>query len=566
MKHKNLTLVIIVGTLALSLTTIFLTNRSSNQRLAMNTQAATVSTEANLKVAFMGDAALGKTAEDVLTLIKNESAAAVVHVGDFEYKNNPGAFDAQIQKILGTSIPYFGVPGNHDTANWSGTGGYKEVLSNRSGSFCTGDYGSQAYCNFKGLGLMLLGVGTTVSKDNAAQMNFIKTAAASNTWKICNWHKNQNAMQIGGKGDEVGWGAFEACREAGAIIMSGHEYSYERTKTLISTTNQTVDPSCNSVTAPCIGPGKAIVIVTGLAGASMRDQQRCLPAVAPYGCKGEWAKIYSTTQGSVHGALFMVFNYNGDPNKAHGYFKNVNGQVIDDFVVTAAGGTGGPTATPGSGIPSNTPSAGCAKRSQGDANCDNAIDITDFEIFRKEYTGQLSTKSADYDGDGSVTVADFEAWRKGYFGISASTTSTTGISPTISSTSPTPTRTTTNTPQQVSKGIWISTEEIAKLPMSGSGWTNVKAAADSNWGSANLGDNDSPHDILTLAGALVAVRTNNAAMRSKTIAGLNSAMQSPLTRALELGRGLQTYIIAADIIGYRDAAFMSWVQKMVHVK
>ncbi len=50
-------------------------------------------------------------------------------------------------------------------------------------------------------------------------------------------------------------------------------------------------------------------------------------------------------------------------------------------------------------------------------------------------------------------------------------------------------------------------------------------------------------------------------MREKTIAGLKSAMGSKFARALELSRGLQTYIIAADIIGYRDAAFVAWVVK-----
>jgi hypothetical protein len=53
-------------------------------------------------------------------------------------------------------------------------------------------------------------------------------------------------------------------------------------------------------------------------------------------------------------------------------------------------------------------------------------------------------------------------------------------------------------------------------------------------------------------------------MRTKTIAGLQSATKSGLARALELSRGLQTYIIAADIIGYHDPTFESWVRQMVN--
>jgi hypothetical protein len=59
-----------------------------------------------------------------------------------------------------------------------------------------------------------------------------------------------------------------------------------------------------------------------------------LPDAPPYGCKGEWAKIYTSNQNAQFGALFITFNVDGDPNKAHGYFKTVNGQIVDEFDVT----------------------------------------------------------------------------------------------------------------------------------------------------------------------------------------------------------------------------------------
>lgn len=117
-----------------------------------------------------------------------------------------------------------------------------------------------------------------------------------------------------------------------------------------------------------------------------------------------------------------------------------------------------------------------------------------------------------------------------------------------------------------SLGIWMSQSEILALPMSGTGWSHVLNAANSSWGSANLSDNNSNHDIKTLAGALVAVRKGDSAMADKTIAGLQSAMKSGLSRTLELSRGLQTYVIAADIIGYRDAGFQTWVRKMLNAQ
>jgi hypothetical protein len=142
-------------------------------------------------------------------------------------------------------------------------------------------------------------------------------------------------MQVGGKSDEVGWVAYETCREHGAIIATGHEHSYSRTKTLVSTQHQTVDwewPEPNSLR---VAPGATFVFVSGLGGRSVRDQERCLPTTYPYGCNGEWAKIYTSDQGAQPGALFIEFHVDGNPNLARGYFKNINGEIIDEFTVTA---------------------------------------------------------------------------------------------------------------------------------------------------------------------------------------------------------------------------------------
>jgi len=39
---------------------------------------------------------------------------------------------------------------------------------------------------------------------------------------------------------------------------------------------------------------------------------------------------------------------NGDPNKAHGYFKTVSGQIVDEFDITKGSATVRPTpAAPG---------------------------------------------------------------------------------------------------------------------------------------------------------------------------------------------------------------------------
>ena len=79
-------------------------------------------------------------------------------------------------------------------------------------------------------------------------------------------------MQVGGKSDEMGWEVYETCRRLGAIVETGHEHSYSRTKTLSNIQTQTVDSSCSSATALCVGLGRTFVNVVGLGGNSVRDQ------------------------------------------------------------------------------------------------------------------------------------------------------------------------------------------------------------------------------------------------------------------------------------------------------
>lgn len=67
--------------------------------------------------------------------------------------------------------------------------------------------------------------------------------------------------------------------------------------------------------------------------------------------------------------------------------------------------------------PSPTGTQGCALKPKGDADCNNRIDLIDFEVWRKEFMGTLTSKSTDFNASGAVDLVDFEAWRKGYFGI-----------------------------------------------------------------------------------------------------------------------------------------------------
>lgn len=295
------------------------------------------STPPNLKVAFIGDQGNGAAALAVLGLIRDEDADMVLHQGDFDYEDDPEMWDATITGVLGDDFPYFASVGNHDEDSFRGSGGYQEKLSRRlgrvSGASCIGDLGVKSACRYQGLFFVLSGAGTM----GRGHEDYIREqlAADNSIWRICSWHKNQTALQLGEKDDDVGWGPYEACREAGAIIATGHEHTYSRTKTLVSTRRQTVDPDWSDPLSVRVAPGATFVFVSGLGGYGIRNQDRCLPAAYPYGCNGEWASIYTSDQGAQYGALFIEFHVDGDPNRARGYFKNIDGEVVDEFTITS---------------------------------------------------------------------------------------------------------------------------------------------------------------------------------------------------------------------------------------
>jgi hypothetical protein len=299
---------------------------------ASDTVPARIAPPANLKVAFIGDSGAGEDFARVLRLIRSEKADLVMHQGDFDYDGSPSTFETAINRVLGANFPYFVSVGNHDEGDWKKYAGifkarYKRVDARPS----TEDWSSQMYSlSYKGLSMVFIG-----ENGDGAFPAFITNTFARDPhiWKICSWHENQTAMQVGTKEDEMGWGVYEACREAGAIVATAHEHSYHRTKTLTSMANQTVDPSCSDPANVCVSPGRTFVFVSGLGGHSIRNQARCLPTTYPYGCKKEWAKIYTSDQGATYGALFIVFNVDGDPHLARGYFKNIKGEVVDEFTI-----------------------------------------------------------------------------------------------------------------------------------------------------------------------------------------------------------------------------------------
>ena len=281
-------------------------------------------------VAFIADQGLGEDARAVLRLIAAEGADLVLHQGDLDYHDDPDAWDDLITDELGADFPYFVSIGNHDVSRFFSPGGYQHKLETRlkriKEARCSGELGMQSACTFRGLFFILSGVGTVPNRpDERNHVGFIRDQLAqdSSLWRICSWHKTQRALQLGKKKDAVGWDAYEACRQGGAIIASGHEHTYARTHLMDSFEHLSVASTSSTLR---IAKGRSFAFVSALGGKSIRDQDRDGPW---------WAAVYTSDQGANFGALFCTFFVDGEPNRASCTFKDVDGAVADRFTIVS---------------------------------------------------------------------------------------------------------------------------------------------------------------------------------------------------------------------------------------
>ena len=282
-----------------------------------------------LRVAFIGDQGLGPNAIAVLELIKDEGAQMVLHQGDFDYKDDPDAWDKQISDVLGDDFLYFASIGHHDMNVLSG---YQEKLYDRlkknPDAVCNGDLGVKSSCTYQGLFFILIAPGDYTN--NSDYDSFIEKQLNDNNsnWRICSWHNDMNTLQTEVKLNETGWEVYESCKNGGAIIANAHMHFYARSTTLTDIENQIVDPAWSEPNKLRVMDGATFTFISGLGGMPISGQ-----------VYDEWPINYSSDQGATYGALFCTFNAGGQPNKAYCYFKNIDGRIIDEFTITSFLGT-----------------------------------------------------------------------------------------------------------------------------------------------------------------------------------------------------------------------------------
>ena len=305
-------------------------------------------TDIDLRVAFIADQ--GNTAESiaVLNLIKHEGAQMVLHQGDFDYDDDPDAWDRMISNVLGDNFPYFASIGHHDMKAWNG---YQEKLYDRlkknPDAKCIGDLGIKSSCTYKGLFFLLMAPGDYTNDSDYD--SFIKKQLNDTDfyWNVCSWHNDMYSMQTETEPNETGFEVYESCKNGGAIIANAHWHFYARSNTLINIENQIADPEWPESNKLRVKEGATFIFISGLGGNSVAptteidilDPSISILEGSTHKVYDEWPVNYAADQSATYGALFCTFNPGGQLNKAYCYFKNINGVIIDAFTITSFLGT-----------------------------------------------------------------------------------------------------------------------------------------------------------------------------------------------------------------------------------
>lgn len=119
-------------------------------------------------------------------------------------------------------------------------------------------------------------------------------------------------------------------------------------------------------------------------------------------------------------------------------------------------------------------------------------------------------------------------------------------------------------PPNAGPGIWISTEEIRALPMTGPAWEALADHARLPLRYPDISDQDDPSNVRVLAKALYSVRTGQTSYAREVIRACEQIRGTEKNaRTLAIGRELVSYVIAADIVGLpteERQSFEAWLR------
>ena len=204
----------------------------------------------------------------------------------------------------------------------------------------------------------------------------------------------------------------------------------------------------------------------------------------------------------------------------------------------------------------------------GDLNGDDVVDnfdiapfalaVSNAQEFRNQYPAVHNyAERGDVSGDGVFDTGDVQPFIEILINPVLRSTSS-AVSSTNGTIAPLATAAVS-----VQPGVWISADQVRSLPMSGTAWTRLVADAKRSTGTPDVSNQSEDADVLTLAKAIVGVRTNNATYLAQVRANVMAAIGTEVDgRTLALGRNLASYVISANLVGLSatdDVRFRAWL-------
>ncbi len=318
--------------------------------------------------------------------------------GDFDYlslgqdspsrinarRTYPSDFLSVIDGFLAPSHPVFAVLGNHEVMSgmaFEAREGFEEeqtyaqLLLKRMKRLhqeekCKGHFGGDTVCSIGGetsshgvsqpSALLFASNVAVTDFGNEAQRQVQRQSHADSArsafqhyglhsrWRICQWHVNAEMLTTGAvprsSADNPGTAIYDECLQAGAIVTTGHDHSYARSKSLrrvwphgavesLSGPPFYYPPSSSRLELIVLSERSGLVFVNGLGGHDMRG---------PYAEKekaNHWAKLVNAGVGGHKGsspwdAAALVCEFGTFPHAPSGDDKGSTPSLLsrDEFV------------------------------------------------------------------------------------------------------------------------------------------------------------------------------------------------------------------------------------------
>lgn len=317
-----------------------------------------------VKVALLGDTGVGTGFGSVLSLVASEKADVVMINGDFGYGSAPASWKKKLEASIDiNAFPIIGALGNHDVSQASQyVTIFAGLRTNQNGleTACTGGkkvaQGQDIIlvdevCTFGNVSIIASGIGQVLNKTYLEDRLAGKLKSISDDqWKLVGYHYTLTEMNPGLKSSSATYRFFDLIRQAGAIGAQAHTHSAMASCPISSVFAKGAPVRCHSafdfdLEDRFVGPGVGMYVDSSLGGVDVRPRGRC-KTVGEKGCghmvdlitQDGYTRVdgFKKTNFNRFGAMFMIFNYGGDPSRALVYYKSVDGQEIFRFFITRA--------------------------------------------------------------------------------------------------------------------------------------------------------------------------------------------------------------------------------------